>query len=243
MNPEALIEASRRNWLFIIRAWAVHLYTSLGLICAFFAFAAILNHNAQATFIALAIAMVIDATDGSLARAWKVKVWAPTFDGRKLDDIIDYMTYAFIPLFFMWEFEMVSQAGLVVLFICMITAAYGFCNDSAKTRDGFFTGFPNFWDLVVFYLFLLKTPMLVNEIVLLICAASIFIPVGFVSYSTRHFRKLTVALSLLYGVACLILIITFENPNPFILIGSLVVPLYYVVVSFYLHFKVRQLDH
>jgi len=242
MNPEAIIESSRRNWLFIIRAWSVHLYTSLGLICAFFAFGAILKHNAQAAFIALAVAMVIDATDGTLARAWKVKVWAPTFDGRKLDDITDYMTYAFIPLFFAWQFELVSRPGVIVLFICIITAAYGFCNESAKTRDGYFTGFPNFWDLVIFYLFLMKTPSIVNEIVLLVCAASIFIPVGFASYSTRHFRRLTVALSLIYGVVCLILIATLQDPNPFLLYGSLLVPLYYVLVSLYLHFKVRQLD-
>ena len=242
MNPEALIEASRRNWLFVIRAWSVHLYTSLGLICAFFAFGAVMNQNAQAAFIALAIAMVIDATDGTLARAWKVKIWAPSFDGRKLDDIIDYMTYAFIPLFFVWQFDMVSRGGLVLIFICMITAAYGFCNESAKTRDGFFTGFPNFWDLVVFYLFLLKTPTFVNEVVLLVCAASIFIPIGFVSYSTRHFRRLTVTLSLLYGIACLVLIITFKNPNPYLLVGSLVVPLYYILISIYLHYKVRRLE-
>jgi phosphatidylserine synthase len=170
MNPEALIESSRRNWLFILRAWLVHLYTSLGLICAFFAFGAILNHNARAAFIALAVAMVIDATDGTLARAWKVKVWAPTFDGRKLDDITDYLTYAFIPLFFAWQFQLVSRPGVIVLFICIITAAYGFCNESAKTRDGYFTGFPNFWDLVIFYLFLMKTPSIVNEIVLLVCS-------------------------------------------------------------------------
>jgi phosphatidylcholine synthase len=242
MNSEASIAASRRNWLFVTRAWCVHLYTSLGLICAFYAFAAILNHNAQRAFIALAVAMVIDATDGTLARAWKVKVWAPTFDGRKLDDITDYMTYAFIPLFFVWEFDMVSRGGLIVLFICIIAAAYGFCNESAKTRDGYFTGFPNFWDLVIFYLFLMKLPPIVNEIVLLVCAALILLPVGFVSYSTRHFRRLTVALSLVYGVLCLVLIITMQNPNPFVLYGSLLVPLYYVLISVYLHFKVRRLE-
>ena len=241
MNPEALIETSRRNWLFILRAWLVHLYTSLGLICAFFAFGAILEHNARAAFIALTVAMVIDATDGTLARAWKVRVWAPTFDGRKLDDITDYLTYAFIPLFFAWQFELVSRSGVIVLFICIIAAAYGFCNESAKTRDGYFTGFPNFWDLVIFYLFLMRTPTIVNEIVLLVCAALIFIPVGFASYSTRHFRRLTVALSVVYGVMCVILIATMRHPNPILLYGSLLVPLYYVLISFYLHFKVRQL--
>lgn len=242
MNPEAVIESPRSNWLFILRAWSVHLYTSLGLVCAFLAVNAIFNRNPRLTMLFLGIAMLIDATDGTLARAWKVKVWAPTFDGRKLDDITDYLTYAFIPLFFAWQFGLLGPRSLVVLFICLIAAAYGFCNESAKTRDGYFTGFPNFWDLVVFYLFLLRPPAFVSEIILLFCAAMIFVPIGYISFSTRPFRRLTVAVTLIYGVVCLVLISTFDHPNLYLVYASLLAPLYYVGMSFYLHFKVRQAE-
>jgi len=44
----------------------------------------------------LSLAIVIDATDGTLARAWDVKTYTPQFDGRKLGDITDYINYAFI---------------------------------------------------------------------------------------------------------------------------------------------------
>ena len=37
--------------------------------------------------------MVIDSTDGALARAVDVRGQIPWFDGRRLDDICDYFTY------------------------------------------------------------------------------------------------------------------------------------------------------
>jgi phosphatidylcholine synthase len=48
-------------------------------------------------FIFLGLALWIDSTDGMLARGWEVRIWTPRFDGRKLDDITDYLNYTFIP--------------------------------------------------------------------------------------------------------------------------------------------------
>lgn len=231
-----------QHHFYTLRAWAVHLYTSLGLVVALFAVAAVARGDALHTFLLLGVAMFIDATDGVFARRWSVTTWAAGLDGRKLDDITDYLTYAFIPLFFAWQFGLLGPRSLVVLFICLIAAAYGFCNESAKTRDGYFTGFPNFWDLVVFYLFLLRPPAFVSEIILLFCAAMIFVPIGYISFSTRPFRRLTVAVTLIYGVVCLVLISTFDHPNLYLVYASLLAPLYYVGMSFYLHFKVRQAE-
>ena len=43
-------------------------------------------------------AMVVDGTDGMLARRWRVKEVVPWFDGALLDNIVDYITYAFAPM-------------------------------------------------------------------------------------------------------------------------------------------------
>ena len=50
---------------------------------------------------ALALAIFIDATDGWLARALRVKERLPFFDGGRLDDIVDYLTYVFVPVLLM----------------------------------------------------------------------------------------------------------------------------------------------
>ncbi len=86
-----------------VRAWLVHAYTALGLPCAFLALIAAHNGNARDVFLILILAIAIDGTDGPMARKFDVKKWTPHFDGRKLDDIIDYMTYTFIPIFFIWK--------------------------------------------------------------------------------------------------------------------------------------------
>ena len=43
-------------------------------------------------------ATVVDATDGLLARQARVKERLPAFDGARLDDIVDYLTFVFLPV-------------------------------------------------------------------------------------------------------------------------------------------------
>ena len=82
------------NW-FKVRSWLVHFYTSLGLITGFLALTAMLEGNSKLAFFWLGVALVIDATDGTLARKFKVSQWTPGFDGRTLDDITDYLNRCF----------------------------------------------------------------------------------------------------------------------------------------------------
>lgn len=224
------------------RAWSVHLYTSLGLITSFMALAALVAGHPQRFFIYLGIALFIDATDGTLARRWQVKKWAADFDGRKLDDITDYINYAFLPIFFTYRVGLVSGPWVGVLLICLLAAAYGFCQGGAKTSDGFFTGFPNFWNLVVFYLYLLKLPEAANIVIFLVLAGLIWVPVKYISFSTVPLRGLTLMLCALYGIVLGILVAQLDNPNPLLVAGSLLVPVYYVAASIYLTVKERQND-
>lgn len=217
-----------------IRAWLVHLYTSLGLICALGALVSIVNGNARATFIYFGISLFIDATDGTMARKFNVKLWASNFDGRKLDDITDYLTYAFLPIFFVYKFQMVNGWGVYALGFVLIAAAYGFCQCGAKTSDGYFTGFPNFWNLVVFYLFIFKISPLINVWILLILALLIFVPVKYVSYSTRNVFKLNAFMSLLYGIVLGVIVADLHQPPFWLVWGSLVFPLYYVGISVFM---------
>ena len=45
-----------------------------------------------------------------------------------------------------------------VLVVALVASAYGFCQMPAKTTDGYFVGFPSYWNIVAFYLYVLQMP-------------------------------------------------------------------------------------
>lgn len=232
-----------RERFLTIRAWMVHFYTSLGIIAALLALTAIFKGSIQEMVVFLAIANIIDATDGALARHWNVKRFAASFDGRKLDDIIDYINYTFLPVFFCYRFGLVLEtAGVVVLGVVLIFSIYGFCNQSAKTSDGFFTGFPNFWNVLVVYLYLFGFSPEVNTLILLFFALMIWVPIKYVSFSTVPFRRLTILMSIVYAIISIIIVITFNRVDMRLVWLSLIGPIYYFAISFYLHFKEQRLS-
>jgi phosphatidylcholine synthase len=73
------------------RAYAVHLLTASGVVAAFLAVAELLAEapDERVVFAWLVVAVVLDAVDGPLARAWDVKRLAPDINGRTIDDIVD----------------------------------------------------------------------------------------------------------------------------------------------------------
>src|SRR5213080_3941642 len=92
-------------------AWGVHFYTALGLVAA--AGMAVLLARPEVTpaafhgvFALMLVATLIDATDGTLARLVRVKEVLPGFDGRRLDDLIDFQTYTSLPLLLIWRAQL-----------------------------------------------------------------------------------------------------------------------------------------
>ena len=139
--------------------WVAHLYTGLGVVAALAATLAVVRGDYREAFLWLGLQIFIDATDGVLARALRVKERLPQFDGGKLDDLIDYLTYVFIPVLIALHAGLLPPAlGLWIGSIVLLASGYGFSQSSAKVRtsDYFFTGFPSYWNLVVVYLFLLQ---------------------------------------------------------------------------------------
>lgn len=212
-----------------LRAWLVHAYTALGLPCAFLALLAAYDGRARDVFLILLLAIAIDGTDGPMARRFDVKRWTPHFDGRKLDDIIDYMTYTFIPIFFIWRFELVSGQWAAVLLIALVCSAYGFCSDGAKTPDKYFTGFPSYWNAVALFMYVLHLPVIANAGIVLFLALLTLTPVRFPSSQAVKPVERVVIL----GAALLtfVLVINLDNPPPLLVYASLAYPLYHLVSS------------
>ena len=65
----------------------------------------------RATFGLLVITMIIDGTDGILARRVRVRDVLPKFDGASLDNVIDVLTYGYIPIFIMATQNLLPHPG------------------------------------------------------------------------------------------------------------------------------------
>ena len=103
----------------------------------------------------MAAATIVDSTDGTLARKVRIKEVVPSFDGRRLDDIVDFLNYTFLPLLLIWRAGILPAGYEAWLFLPLLASVYGFCQVQAKTDDGYFLGFPSLWNLVALYLYVL----------------------------------------------------------------------------------------
>lgn len=182
--------------------WAVHAYTGCGLLIAAGITSLLLQPERTAEtyrtcFLLMLVAVLIDATDGSLARAVRVRDAVPGFDGRRLDDLVDFLLYTCLPL------VLIDRAGLLpggcrwVLAAALVASAYGFCQTDVKTEDGAFVGFPSYWNVVAFYLFALPVTGRWAVGLILILAALTFVPSRY-AYPTQpgRWNRLMLLLSL-----------------------------------------------
>jgi phosphatidylcholine synthase len=214
-------------------AWAVHAYTASGAVLALLALHATMAGDLRAAFLWLAAQVFVDSTDGFLARAAGVSRFATAVDGARMDDIVDYLCYVFVPA------VMVLTAGLVpaaaawpVAALVLLSSAFGFARTDAKTADHFFTGFPSYWNVVAFYLVVLNMPPVLNAALLSALAVLVFVPMRFVYPSrTVTWRPVTLALGSLWAAAGLLLMWQLPRPSPTLAWASLAFPAYYVVLS------------
>jgi phosphatidylcholine synthase len=160
-------------------AWLAHAFTAVGLLMAAGMAVCIVEGTPESyryAFMFMLVACLVDATDGSLARKLNVKTLLPGFDGAKLDDIIDFLTFTSLPLLLIWRAELVPQNMEWVLVVALVASAYGFCQVPAKTTDGYFVGFPSYWNIVAFYLYALAMPVWLAAVLILLLAALTFVP-------------------------------------------------------------------
>lgn len=214
-------------------AWLAHAYTASGLILAFLASVAVVGHDYRTAFFWLALQIIVDATDGVLARAARASERIPWFNGAKLDDIVDYLSYVFVPALMVWDAAVVPASwAMVTAGGMLVSSAFGFNRDDAKTADHFFTGFPSYWNIVVFYLMVIGWPPAVNAALLLTFAALVFVPVRYI-YPTRTpvWRLATNVLGVVWGILMLVMMWRYPAVSRGLLLASLVFPVYYLVLS------------
>jgi phosphatidylcholine synthase len=215
-----------------VLAWGVHLFTGLGLVCAAGMAVLIVDGKYQGAFLLMLAATLIDALDGTLARAAKVAKVLPDFDGRRLDDIIDFQTYTSLPLFLLWRTQ--SIPGEWLLFP-LLASAYGFCRKQAKTDDGYFLGFPSHWNVVAFYCFYLQ-PGWVGVVTVTVLALLTFVPTRYLYPSQPGaLNRLTVALAIPWVV--MVVMVCFDHQEW--VWPSLYFPVFYMGASWWVTLRRR----
>jgi phosphatidylcholine synthase len=222
----------------MIGAWLVHAFTASGALLAYLALTDAIGGNFRRAFLWLVASTVVDAVDGALARLARVKERTPQFNGSKLDDIVDYLTFVFVPAFIVHGAGLLPDGpvGFIVVAAVLLSSAYGFSRDDAKTADHFFTGFPSYWNVVAVYMVAIGLAPTVNAAILFGLAVLVFVPIGYVYPSrTPQRRTLTLALGSVWAVQLLALIWLLPSPPSWLVATSFVFPAYYFALSFALH--------
>lgn len=217
-------------------AWLVHLYTALGAVVAFFTIILIEQSKFQEAFWLMSLAVLIDATDGTLARAARVKEFIPWFDGDRLEDIIDYANYVIVPCWLFVHANVLPPPDAIWLSsLPLLASAYGFCQKEAKTSDLFFLGFPSYWNIVAFYAYVLQSPPWVNAFAIMLLSILVFVPIRYI-YPSRspQFRALTNILGTLWGLALLVIIYLLPQPPRSLVLLSFLFPAYYALLTLWL---------
>ena len=193
-----------------LKAILVHVFTASGVVFGFLALLSAINNNFPACIFWLALALVVDGFDGTLARRYKVDVFTPNIDGAVLDNIIDFFTYVIVPVFMIYNFNFLSNTfALPISFLILLVSCFTFINKDLKTEDYYFTGFPALWNMLVLYLYILESSQLTNLITIIFLCIMTFIPMKFVHpLRVVHLRKTSIMMVLLWCITTVYILIS-----------------------------------
>lgn len=239
VNPAQPIqhEGTRR-----LLAWAVHGFTASGAVVAVLACVDIAAGDLSRAALWMLLALFIDAVDGTFARAVDVKRTLPAVDGRRLDDIVDFLNYVIVPVLFLLAIGALAPPALAAA--AVLASCYGFSQRDAKTADAFFLGWPSYWNVLALSVWLLDLAPALSSTLVLICAALVFVPLKYLYPSRMTTLRLTTNL----GALAWMLLIAFaaldlERARALHLPEiSLVYPAYYVAGSAWLGGWLRPRD-
>jgi len=165
--------------------WLVHAFTASGAYVGVLALYAIYQQKFLSALWLMLIAICIDSVDGLFARMISIKTAVPKINGELLDNIVDFFNYTIVPAFFLLVTQLIPEGwGLPCVMIVVLSSAYQFTQEDAKTSDHFFKGFPSYWNIAVFYLFFWQMDKITNLWIILLLAVLSFVPIKYV-YPSR----------------------------------------------------------
>jgi Phosphatidylserine synthase len=199
---EKLRDTRKEEFTFFqkLMAWCVHLFTASGLVAGFMAILAINEQAWCGAMLWLVVALVIDGIDGTFARIFRVQEVLPNMNGKTMDYIIYFATYAIIPAYFFHQSGLVdSDFRLPCTILILLVSALYYSKEGMVSDDYYFIGFPVLWNMVVFYSFFVFQFSSIGNILFIVFFAILhFVPIKFVYPSrVKHFRRLTLAVTII----------------------------------------------
>ncbi len=220
------------------QAWAVHFFTTSGIVVGMLALQAVLDGRPKAAMIWLLATQLIDGLDGPMARAYDVKGRVPQIDGYVLDLVIDFVTCVIIPAAFLHQFGLLPRgsAGLALTGLIVFTSALWFSRTDMMTGDHWFRGFPAVWNLVAPSLYLLHTSLAVNTTVVVVLAAASLVNVPFPHpVQVVRWRAITLPVTVAWLAVMTWLTLVTPQSNALGRVLLVVAPLYFVALAVVKH--------
>lgn len=187
--------------------WAVHAFTATGAVLALLALAAVEGGRWREALLWLLAALVVDGIDGTVARKARVAERLPRIDGSALDLVVDYLTYVFVPAWFLLKLgAFPASAALPLAMLILLSSLYTFARRDMKTEDGYFRGFPALWNIVALYIYAAAAPQWLAAAIVLVLAVLTFAPVHAVHpLRVRDYGYWLLGVSVMWMVATLAL--------------------------------------
>jgi len=188
-----------------LAAAGVHVFTALGAVCGLLAALAAFDGAWERMYAWLGLALLIDGVDGSFARLTKVEERLPRFSGERLDLVVDYVTYVFVPALALLRAGFLDGwLGLILAAAILLSSLYHFTDLASKGDDYSFIGFPAVWNIVAFYLFALDVAQWATYIIVAACVVLTFVPMRWVHpLRVVRLRLATLAITIAWGVAAI----------------------------------------
>ena len=188
-----------------LAAAGVHLFTALGAVCGLLAALAAFDGAWERMFAWLGVALIIDGIDGTFARMAHVEERLPRFSGERLDLVVDYITYVFVPaLALVRGGFLTGTGGLIVAALILLSSLYHFSDLASKGEDYSFIGFPAVWNVIAFYVFALSPPGWLTYTLLLALVALTFVPMHWVHpMRVKRLKGPTLAVTAAWSVAAI----------------------------------------
>jgi phosphatidylcholine synthase len=214
-------------------AFSVHIFTACGAGFALLAIVAAVAHDWTMMFVWLGVALIIDGVDGSLARAVDTPGNAPRWSGDVLDLVVDFTTYVFVPTYAIVAADLMPQMwALAAGFVIVVTAALYFADGNMKSDDNHFVGFPAVWNLIAFYLLLVKPAAWITVLVIAIFAVLTFVPIKFVHpVRVRRLRWLNTAALLAWSALAALALVQGLDPHPWVTAALCLIAVYFLLAG------------
>lgn len=215
------------------RVFAVHVLTASGAALAFLALLAAVRGAWELMFLSLGLALIVDGVDGTIARALKAAEQLPRWSGEVLDLVVDFATYVFVPAYAIAAGGLLppvlaAPAGVVIV----MTGAIYFADRRMKTEDNYFRGFPTLWNVVAFYLFVLKPQAWMAATLVALLAVLTFVPFKFLHpFRVARLRMVSMGAVVLWSALAAITLVRALSPGPWVVGGLVALAAYFLAVG------------